>query len=109
VVLTFTAPSPNQSEDVPSRRKRVRVVEVRHVLWSGLQLEEISATNKLPLTCNRLQATRKRAGKIATQEHEEIVEEAGRRDRLDFNEDEVSDDVEESGSEVESDSDDSFN
>ncbi len=57
------------------------VVKVRHVLWSGLQLEEISATNKLPLACNRLEATLKRAGKIATQEHEEIMEEAGRRNR----------------------------
>ena len=58
------------------------VVEVRHVLRSGLQLEEISVTNKLPLACNRLDATRKRAVKIATQEHEAIMEEAGRRDRL---------------------------
>ena len=59
------------------------VVEVRHVLQSGLQLEEISVTNKLPLACNRLDATRKRAVKIATQEHEAIMEEeAGRRDRL---------------------------
>ena len=56
------------------------VVEVRHVLRSGLQ--EISVTNKLPLACNRLDATRKRAVKIATQEHEAIMEEAGRRDRL---------------------------
>jgi hypothetical protein len=85
------------------------VVEVRHVLWSRLRLEEISATNKLPLTCNRLEATWKRAGKIATQEHEVIMEEAGRRDMLDFNEDKVSDDIEESGSDVERDSDDSFN
>ena len=57
------------------------VVEVRHVLRSGLQMEEISAANKLPLACNRLEATLKRAGKIATQEHEEIMEEAGRRNR----------------------------
>ena len=39
------------------------VIEVRHVLRSGLQLEEISDTNKLPLACNRLDATRKRAVK----------------------------------------------
>jgi hypothetical protein len=83
------------------------VVEVRHVLRSGLQMEEISATNKLPLACNRLGATRKRAVKITTQEHEAIMEEAGRRNRLEFSEDEDSDDVEddESGSEVESDGD----
>ena len=84
------------------------VIEVRHVLRSGLQLEEISPTNKLPLACNRLDATRKRAVKITTQEHESIMEEAVRRDRLEFSEDEDSDDVEddESGSEVESDGDD---
>jgi hypothetical protein len=82
------------------------VVEVRHVLQSGLQMEEISATNKLPLACNRLDATRKRAVKITTQEHE-AMEEAGRCDRLDFSEDEDSDDEEDdkSGSEVESDGD----
>ncbi len=107
-VLTFTAPLPNQSEDVPSRHKRARVVKVRHVLWSGLQLEKISATNKLPLACNRLEATRKRVGKTATHEHEEIMEEAGRRNRLDFNKDKVSNDIKESGSEVESDSNNSF-
>ena len=59
------------------------VVKVRHVLRSGLQLEKISVTNKLPLACNRLDVMRKRAVKIATQEHEAIMEEeAGRRDRL---------------------------
>ncbi len=81
------------------------VVEVMYVLQSGLQMEEISATNKLPLTCNRLDTMRKKAVKISTQEHEAIMEEAGRWDRLDFSEDEDSDDVEddESGSEVESD------
>ena len=66
------------------------VVEVRHVLWSGLQLEEISETNKLPLACNRLDATRKRVVKIMTHE---------------FNEDKDSNEVKEdkSGSKVESD------
>ncbi len=81
------------------------VIEVRHVLRSGLQMEEISATNKLPLACNRLDATRKRAVKITTHEHEAIMEEAGRQDRLDFSKDKDSNDVEddESGSKVESD------
>ena len=83
------------------------VVEVWHVLWSGMQLEEISEKNKLPLACNRLDATRKRVVTITTQEHEAIIEGAGRHNRLEFNEDkdkdsdEVKDD--ESGSEVESD------
>jgi hypothetical protein len=74
------------------------VIEVRHVIWSGLQLNEISATNKLPLTCNRLDATRKRVGKIATQEHDKIMKKAGKHDRLEY--------IDESESKVESDSDD---
>jgi hypothetical protein len=85
------------------------VAEVRHVLWSGLQLEEISATNKLPLTCNRFEAMQKKAGRIATQEHDTVMEEAGRHDTLDFDKDEISNDIKESGSMVESDSNDSFN
>ena len=39
------------------------VIEVRHVLRSGLQLEEISDKNKFSLACNRLDATRKRIGR----------------------------------------------
>ena len=51
---------------------------------------------------------RKRAVQITTQEHEAIMEEAGRRNRLKFSEDEDSNDVEDdkSGSEMESDGDD---
>ena len=47
-------------------------------------------TNKLPRACNRLEATRKNAGKITMQEHETIMEEAERRDRLEYNDDEGS-------------------
>ena len=83
------------------------VIDVRHVLQSGLQLEleEINATNKLPLACNRMDTAWKRAVKITTQEHEAIVEEAVRCDRLEFSKDKDSNDVEddESGSKVESD------
>ena len=84
------------------------VIEVRHVLWSGLQLEEISATNKLPLACNRLDMAWKRAVKRTAQEDEAIVEEAGRCVRLEFSKDKDSNDVEddESASEVKSDGDD---
>ena len=64
------------------------IIEVKHVLRSGLHLEEISVTNKLPRACNRLEATRKNAGKISMQEHETIMEEAERRDRLEYNDDE---------------------
>ncbi len=60
----------------------MRVVEVRHVLRSGLQLEKISETNKLPLACNRLDATRKRAVKIMTQELEGFLEVSGRHNNI---------------------------
>jgi hypothetical protein len=55
-----------------------------------------------------LEATQKRAVKITTQEHEAIMEEAGRRDRLEFSKDKDSNDVEDNelGSKVESDGDD---
>ncbi len=60
------------------------------MLRSGLQLEEICATNKLPRACNQLEATRKNAGKISMQEHETIMEEAERCDRLEYNDDDGS-------------------
>ncbi len=66
-------------------QKETSIIEVRHVLRSGLQLEEICVTNKLPRACNRLEATRKNAGEISMQEHETIMEEAERRDRLEYN------------------------
>ncbi len=59
----------------------------------GGQLKEICAMNKLPLACNRLEATRKNAGKISMQEHETIMEEAERRDRLEYNDDNGSEEV----------------
>ena len=60
------------------------------MLRSGLQLKEISETNKLPRACNRLEATRKNAGKISMQEHKTIMEEAERRNRLECNDDDGS-------------------
>ncbi len=57
------------------------------MLQSGLQLEEISAMNKLPWACNRLEVTRKNAGEISMQEHETLMEEAERCDRLEYNDD----------------------
>jgi hypothetical protein len=66
------------------------IIKVKHVLRSGLHLKEISVTNKLPWACNRLEATRKNAGKITMQEHEIIMEEAERHDRLEYNDDEGS-------------------
>ncbi len=64
------------------------------MLRSGLQLEEICTTNKLPRACNQLEATRKNGGKISMQEHETIMEEAERRDRLEYNDDDGSEEDE---------------
>jgi hypothetical protein len=68
-----------------TQSEETSIIEVKHVLQSGLQLEEICTTNKLPRACNRLEATRKNAGKISMQEYETIMEEAERRDRLEYN------------------------
>ena len=35
-----------------TQSEEMSIIEVRHVLQSGLQLEEISETNKLPRACN---------------------------------------------------------
>ncbi len=61
------------------------VVKVRHVLQTGLEMEKISTRNKLPQACNRLDATQKKVCKIASQDHGAIMEEAGKHDRLKFN------------------------
>ncbi len=46
------------------------VVEVRHVLQTGLEMEEISTRNNLPQACNRLDAPQKMACKIAIRDHQ---------------------------------------
>jgi hypothetical protein len=61
-----------------TQSEELSIIEVRHVLRSGLQLEEISETNKLP------------SGKISMQEHETIMKEAARHDRLEYNDDDGS-------------------
>jgi hypothetical protein len=66
------------------------VVEVRHVMRTGLEMEEISTRNKFPQACNRLDATWKKVQKITSQDHEAIMEEAGKCNRLEYNEDKES-------------------
>jgi hypothetical protein len=81
------------------------VVEVKYVLQTGLQLQPISTTNALPNACARVEAIRKKAIKELTLDHEAIMEEATKRDRLEYEEDDVnksnedSDESEESNSE----------
>ncbi len=61
---------------------KTTVAEVRYVLQTGLHLQPISATNKLPMECQRWVATQKKAVKVTFQDHEAIMEEASKYDRL---------------------------
>ncbi len=63
------------------------VVEVKYVMQTGLKLQLISATNALPNACARHEATWKKAIKVSTLDHEGIMEEATKRDRLEYKED----------------------
>ncbi len=56
------------------------VFEMRHVLWTGLQLLKISSKNMLPRACNRMEATRQKVVKVVPLDHNKIMEEAERRD-----------------------------
>ena len=82
------------------------IVEVRHVLQTGLQMQEISGDNQLPRACNRTEATRQRALKVRSMDHDAIMEGASRRDRLEYNNnnDDNKDDESEEESEEESES-----
>ena len=64
------------------------IVEVRHVLRTGLHLQPISVANKLPQGCNRIESTRQKALKVTHLDHDAIMEEASRRDRLEYDDDE---------------------
>jgi hypothetical protein len=65
------------------------VMEVKYVLWTGLQLKPISTTNALPIACTRVEAKRKKAINVSTLDHVAIMEEATKRDRLEYEEDNV--------------------
>ena len=64
------------------------VVEVRYVLLTGLEMEEVSAMNTLPQACNRVKAKRQKVTRVTLLDHEAIMEEAERRDRLEYGDDE---------------------
>ena len=80
------------------------VVEVKYVLQTGLQLQPISTTNALPNACARVKAMRKKAIKVSTLDHEAIMDEATKRDRLEYEEDDVHGSNEDSKKSKESDS-----
>jgi hypothetical protein len=53
-----------------------------------LQLQPISMSNALPNTCTRVKATQKKAIKVSALDHETIMEEATKHDRLEYKEEE---------------------
>ena len=57
-------------------------------------MQEISGVNKLPRACNRMEATRQRALKVTSLDHDAIMEEASRRNRLEYDDDEDDEDNE---------------
>ncbi len=75
------------------------------MLQMGLEMQIITSENKLPKTCNRMEATRQKAVRMSLHDHENIMEEAGGRDPwLEYDHEEESKDNE---SESKEDNDDS--
>jgi hypothetical protein len=62
------------------------VVRLQQVVASRVRLIAISATNKMPNTCDKRTATRLGARKLHPEDHEAMVEEMSRREVLDFHE-----------------------
>ncbi len=58
-------------------------------MQTGLHLQPISTTNALPNACARVKAMQKKAIKVSTLDHKAIMEETTKRDRLEYEEDNV--------------------
>ena len=52
------------------------MVEVRYTLQIGVAMQIITSKNKLPKTCNWMEATRQKAVRLSLHDHENIMEEA---------------------------------
>jgi len=87
-----------------TQSRETTVIEVRFVLLTGLEMEEAGAVNPLPRACNRMEATRQEVHRVTVFDHEAIMEEAERRDRLEYDEEEEQSDDLLMESELESDS-----
>ena len=68
------------------------VVEVKYGMRTGLQLQLISATNALPLACARAEATKKKTMKVSPLDHDVIMKEANKCNRLEYNNNDDDDD-----------------
>jgi len=60
-------------------------VEVKHILRTGLQVQPISAANVLPRAYAREEAKQKKAVEVSSLDHEAIMEEASKCNKLEFN------------------------
>ena len=83
--LYFTQVHRAQHWYTPSAK--MTVVEVMHILRTGLQVQPLSVTNALPLTCVRVEATWKKAMTVLSLDHKAIMEEASKCDRLKYEDD----------------------
>ena len=95
----------NRVGGAPCWRTRSRlktVIEVRYVLQTGVEMDEINPKNPL----SRKEATQQKAKKVCILDHKEIMEEAEKCDWLEYDDDNDKEksDEDESGSEVGSDS-----
>ena len=59
---------------------------MQQVVLSDATLLPISRSNKPPNTCNKASATRLKACKICLDDHDQILEDINRRDRLSYDE-----------------------
>jgi hypothetical protein len=88
-----------------TKKEEKTMVEARHVLKSGLEVEGVSGTNLLPRGCNRIEAMRQKAVKVNILDHEDIMEEAEKRDCLEYNDSDEEEESEDKASESEVESD----
>ena len=84
-----------------TKSEEATIVKALFVLKSGLDLEEVCAMNPMPRGCNKVEAMRLKSVKVNILDHEDIMEEAARRDWLEYDD---SDEEEESASESEGES-----
>jgi hypothetical protein len=58
------------------------VVKVGRMLRTGLHMQQISMPNKLPQACNRFETRRQKAVRVDPMDHDAIMEEARKCNRL---------------------------
>ncbi len=61
------------------------ILFLKYVMQTGLQLQPISTTNVLPLACVGAEAMREKAVKVLPLDHEAIMKEASKCNRLEYN------------------------